>query len=40
MPSMDAIPNNHRFYAVQWFLFAAMAALIYFLAVRKRMRAD
>ena len=39
MPSMESIPNNHRFYAVQWFLFAAIAALIYGLAVRKRMRA-
>jgi cytochrome oxidase assembly protein ShyY1 len=35
-PSLDSIPNNHRFYAVQWFLFAAMAVLIYILALRKR----
>jgi surfeit locus 1 family protein len=37
-PSMSAIPNNHRFYAVQWFAFAAIALLIYALAVRKRLK--
>ncbi len=36
LPTMDSIPNNHRMYAVQWFLFAAIAAIIYGLAVRKR----
>lgn len=35
-PAIDAIPNNHMFYAWQWFLFAAIAALIYVLALRKR----
>lgn len=35
-PSLDDIPNNHLAYAGQWFLFAAMAALIYFLALRRR----
>ena len=35
-PSPDTIPNNHRSYAIQWFLFALMAAVIYALAVRKR----
>ena len=35
-PSLDSIPNNHRGYAVQWFLFAAVALTIYFLALRKR----
>ena len=35
-PSPESIPNNHLFYAVQWFLFAALAVLIYFLALRKR----
>jgi cytochrome oxidase assembly protein ShyY1 len=39
-PSLDSIPNNHRAYAVQWFLFAAIAALIYGLAVRKRWRSE
>lgn len=37
-PSIDDIPNNHRSYAVQWFLFALIAALIYVLALRKRLR--
>jgi len=35
-PSLDAIPNNHRSYAFQWFAFAAIALVIYGLAVRKR----
>ena len=37
-PSIDQIPNNHRAYSVQWFLFALIAAVIYFLAVRKRLK--
>jgi cytochrome oxidase assembly protein ShyY1 len=37
-PSIDMIPNNHRSYAVQWFLFAAIAVVIYLLALRKRYR--
>jgi surfeit locus 1 family protein len=37
-PSTATIPNNHLFYAIQWFLFAGMAALIYVLAVRNRWR--
>lgn len=37
-PSPDSVPNNHRAYAVQWFLFAAAALVIYTLAVRKRLR--
>ena len=37
-PSLASIPNNHRSYAVQWFAFAAVALLIYGLAVRKRLR--
>ncbi|QNM81846.1 SURF1 family protein [Sphingomonas sabuli] len=36
LPSLDAIPQNHRMYAIQWFAFAAIAALIYGLALRKR----
>ena len=36
-PSTDDIPNNHRAYAVQWFVFAGLAVAIYGLAVRKRM---
>jgi surfeit locus 1 family protein len=37
-PSLDSIPNNHRSYALQWFSFAAIALIIYGLAVRKRLR--
>ncbi len=36
-PAIDQIPNNHRSYAVQWFLFALIALVIYVLAVRKRL---
>lgn len=35
-PSPEQIPNNHLLYAIQWFIFAAAAAIIYVLAVRKR----
>lgn len=35
-PSPDQIPNNHLLYAIQWFIFATAAAIIYVLAVRKR----
>ena len=35
-PGPDTIPNNHRFYAAQWFLFAGFAGLIYALVLRKR----
>jgi surfeit locus 1 family protein len=31
-------PNNHLAYAVQWFIFAAAAAMIYALALCKRLR--
>ena len=36
-PSLSAIPNNHRSYAVQWFAFALIALVIYGLAVRNRL---
>ena len=35
-PSPATIPNNHLSYAVQWFLFAGIAVLIYVLALRAR----
>lgn len=35
-PSMDEIPNNHLSYAIQWFLFAGVALIIYVLALRRR----
>jgi surfeit locus 1 family protein len=37
-PSIASIPNNHRAYAVQWFSFAAIALIIYCLALRKRLK--
>lgn len=33
-PSLAAIPNNHLFYAIQWFAFAAIALVIFALALR------
>ena len=39
-PSLSSIPNNHRFYALQWFAFALIALVIYGLAVRKRWREE
>lgn len=38
VPSIDSIPNNHLAYAVQWFLFAGIAVVIYGLALRRRAR--
>jgi cytochrome oxidase assembly protein ShyY1 len=35
-PDLSAVPNNHLAYAVQWFLFAGLAAIIYALALRRR----
>lgn len=35
-PSIDSIPNNHLAYAVQWLLFAGVAAVIYVVALRRR----
>lgn len=40
IPSVESIPNNHFSYAVQWFLFAGIAVVIYLLAVRKRLSDD
>jgi len=36
IPSPDIIPNNHLSYAIQWFLFAGIAIVIYSLALRWR----
>jgi surfeit locus 1 family protein len=33
---IEEVPNNHRAYAAQWFLFAGLALLIYWLALRGR----
>jgi surfeit locus 1 family protein len=35
-PDLSSVPNNHLSYAVQWFFFAAIAAVIYVLALRRR----
>lgn len=37
-PGAADVPNNHLAYAVQWFLFAGIAAAIYILALRRRAR--
>lgn len=39
-PSLDSIPNNHRSYALQWFSFAAIALIIYGLALRGRWKKE
>ncbi|WP_242138250.1 SURF1 family protein [Sphingomonas sp. TREG-RG-20F-R18-01] len=39
-PDLSAVPNNHLAYAVQWFIFAAIAAIIYALALRRRTVAE
>lgn len=38
LPSPEQIPNNHLLYAMQWFIFASAAAIIYVLALRKRIQ--
>lgn len=38
-PSPSQIPNNHLLYAIQWFIFATAATIIYILALRKRSKA-
>ncbi len=35
-PALEDIPNNHLSYAVQWFLFAGIALVIFLLALRGR----
>jgi cytochrome oxidase assembly protein ShyY1 len=37
-PDLSAVPNNHLAYAVQWFIFAGLAVVIYLLALRRRTR--
>ena len=37
VPDPKSIPNNHWSYAIQWFLFAGVALVIYALALRKRL---
>ena len=38
-PDPKDLPNNHWSYAIQWFLFALTALVIYGLALRKRLQA-
>ncbi len=38
-PDPANLPNNHWSYAIQWFLFALTALVIYTLALRKRLHA-
>ncbi len=35
VPTVDSIPNNHLSYAIQWFSFAAILAVIYGLWLRR-----
>ena len=35
-PDPEVIPNNHLAYAVQWFIFAGLAVLIYIVVLRRR----
>lgn len=35
-PDLSAVPNNHLAYAVQWFIFAGIAVVIYLVALRRR----
>jgi cytochrome oxidase assembly protein ShyY1 len=39
-PTLSSISNNHRSYAVQWFLFACVATIIYVLALRLRWKKE
>ncbi len=39
-PDPADIPNNHLAYAVQWFLFALTALVVYALALRKKWRSS
>jgi surfeit locus 1 family protein len=37
-PTPASIPNNHLAYAIQWFIFAVIAAIIYGIALRGRQK--
>ena len=37
-PDIGLVPNNHLAYAVQWFVFAGLAVVIYALALARRLR--
>ena len=38
-PSLGDVPNNHLSYAVQWFVFAGIALIVYLIALGRRLRA-
>jgi hypothetical protein len=38
--AVQVTPAGHRFYAIQWFAFAAIALLVFVLAVRRRARPE
>ena len=38
MPDPRDVPDNHLSYAVQWFLFALTAVVVYVLALRRKWR--
>lgn len=40
LPDVRDIPNNHRFYSIQWWIFATLAAVIYIFALKRRERDD
>ena len=40
VPDPKSVPNNHLSYAVQWFLFAGVAVVVYALALRARWRRE
>jgi cytochrome oxidase assembly protein ShyY1 len=39
-PRVEDVPNSHVSYAVQWFLFAVTATIIYLIALWRRLRAS
>ena len=39
-PDPRSLPNNHFAYAMQWFLFAGVALVIYGIALRKQLRGE
>ena len=40
LPDPRELPNNHVAYAVQWFIFAIVAFVIYLISLRRRNRSD
>lgn len=38
-PSVESIPNDHMLYAIQWFIFAFAASVIFVMAVLQKLKA-